>query len=95
MLNVTLSPAAVSALECAGLDWDAAEVGPIERAWSTRRKLTFDISDRDALFDALNEASNSEDASAQNTTDKEMRRHANTAARALATVAGKVLRVGR
>lgn len=94
---VHLSAAQISALECGGLDWDAPEPGPIERAWSTHRHaLVFEEADRDALADALNEMSNAEDAFAEErTNDREMRTFARRASRSLAALYGRVLRAER
>lgn len=88
---ITLTAAQISALECAGLDWES-EPGPIERAWRTRGKFVFDESERESLFSAVNDASNSEDAAAQHVDDATMRRQANNAAKALGNLASKVLR---
>jgi hypothetical protein len=88
--TVKLTAAQVSALECAGLD----EATPmITKAWTTRTALAVDPADLDALVQELTEASNSEDASAQDTTDPTMRRQAAGAAAALGNLAGKVRRV--
>jgi len=93
-VKLRLSEAAISALECAGFELDD-DPSPIQRAWTKRDVLEFDADEAEALFSALNEQSNNEDAQAQNTNcDPDVRKYARRAASALATVAGKVLRMG-
>ena len=91
--SVRLSPAAVSALECRGLEEvDGVEELAVKVAWEGSR-LAFYEGEREALFSALNEMSNAEDAFAEERTHcPEMRKYAGRAARSLAAVAGKVLR---
>lgn len=91
MITIRLTAAQRSALECAGLE--LAEDGPevvLRAAWQGDR-LVFDVRDREALFDALNDRSNAEDAQAEEQRD----RYARQAARSLAAVASRVLRAGR
>jgi len=91
--TIRLSVAAVSALECRGLEEaiDAHDQA-VKAAWKGSR-LVFYGSERDALFEALNEMSNAEDAFAEERNhDPELRRFAGRAARSLAAVAGRVLR---
>lgn len=83
-----LTDAQVSALECRGLEapTDAGEE-LVARCW-TGGVLHFAEADREALFDALNEMSNREDAQHQLCDDV----FAGRAARSLAAVASRVLR---
>lgn len=92
-LSVRLSPAAVSALECRGLEEvEGIEELVVKTAWCGS-KLVFFEGEREALFSALNEMSNAEDAFAEERTHcPEMRKFAGRAARSLAAVAGRVLR---
>ena len=89
--TVKLSDAQVSALECregGGLD------PVIDDAWNGFGLLTFTEDAREPLWDALRDASNAEDAGADETTDPAERRAARQAARSLACVAGHVLMGG-
>lgn len=67
-MNVRLTDAQVSALECAGLalDDDPAAIALL-RAWRDGdwRRLSFEPGDRDLLTRALVDAANSEDAAAE------------------------------
>ena len=84
MSAIRLTPAQVSAIECRPLDEEEAIIA---RCWQGGR-LVFAPADREALYVALNEASNAEDADAGLRGDKFARR----AASSLATLAAKVLR---
>ena len=87
-MRVRLSGPQESALECAGLSGDLDE-GEIMVASSWRQGyLVFDEADRDALFSAVNELSNSEDAMHQEDGDV----YAGRAARSLSSLASKILR---
>lgn len=90
MVNLKLTAAQVSALECAGLDLDDSSP-KTTAAWSGGRYLTFDAADADALFSELNELSNGEDLTAQAATDPVQKRQAAGAAVALGNLASKVL----
>ena len=86
--RLKLSDAQVSALECregGGLD------PVIEDAWDGFHTLTFTESLRDALWGALSDASNSEDAGADEASDAVERRAGRQAARSLGCIAGHVL----
>ena len=90
-MKLRLTLAQVSALECAGLDQPE---GPAEvtlaAAWRGRVLEVTDAT-RDALFEAVNDRSNAEDAQAEQTGDIFARR----AARSLSALASAVLRAGR
>jgi hypothetical protein len=94
MARLVLTPAQRSALECAGLE---APDGPKETAlalaWKGGNALDYADADRDAIFEALTDLSNAEDAFAEDTSqDAEMRKHARRAARSLGAIASRVLR---
>lgn len=93
MAVIKLSAAQQSALECAGLDTpDNIEEFTLSVAWQGDR-LSFRADEVEALWIALRDLSNDEDGFAQDTAnDAEMRKFAARAARALGTVAGKVIR---
>jgi len=86
--RVKLTDAQVSALECR----EGGGLEPvIEDAWDGFHVLSFTEGAREPLWDALNDASNAEDAGADEATDPVERRAARQAARSLACVAGHVL----
>lgn len=89
MTTLTLTPAQVSALECAGLDLDDLEPSEVmvRDAW-TGRRLTVTHATRDALADALHDLANAEDAQAEEQGDQAAR----GASLALTNLAGKVRR---
>jgi len=92
VLTIKLSDAQVSALECrdgGGLDQ------VIEDAWDGFHRLAFTEDAREPLWGALNDASNCEDAGADEASDPAERRAARQAARSLGCVAGHVLMAGR
>jgi len=91
-LRLALSPAQVSALECRPL---RGVVDPddlvLARAWDGADLLEWDPADTDSLFSCLVEASNAEDAQHQAEGDV----LAGRAARSLAALSGRVLRVAK
>jgi hypothetical protein len=85
VVRVRLTEAQVSALECRDCD----EL--IQAAWDGGRYLVFMTHDAEALADELNDASNGEDAYAEQDSG-DMAIYAARAARSLSAVYGKVLR---
>lgn len=87
-MTIILTTAQRSALECAGLDMaETATERILADAWrGTRLVVTNET--RDALFEAVNDRSNAEDAQAIEQRDVYARR----AARALENLASKILR---
>lgn len=95
---IRLTDAQQSALECSSIaEGDESFLSPeevvLQRAWDGERKLTLTPDTHEQIFSALNELSNAEDAAAGETSDPDMRRMANSAARSLACIASKALRV--
>lgn len=90
-MRIKISDAAISALQCCGVDcpMDAQEE-MLLASWSGN-VIEFDLKDASTIWSTLNEFSNSEDAIAEDgTRDKEERKFARKAASALAVVARKV-----
>jgi len=85
-----LTPAQRSALECAGLELEpvSADEAVLQRCLVEGRVLYIPAADREAVWRAVNELSNAEDAHYQATKDP----YAYRAASTLATLAGKILR---
>jgi hypothetical protein len=77
--TIKLTAAQRSALECAGLDWQDETDGLVLRAWSGR-SLRFEVAGAEDLASALNELSNSEDASAEYWRERSEARLAKSAA---------------
>jgi hypothetical protein len=77
------------------LDFEEDRPSPVERAWKQRGILEFKEPERIALFKQLTDMSNSEDAAARREKDRDLAKYARGASRALATVASKVLRMGK
>jgi hypothetical protein len=98
--RVRLSTAQISALECRPVQPGEAlepEDQVIARAVEAGAglALVFEDSEREALFSALVEASNAEDAFASfGSNDGDQRKAAGRAARSLAALSGRVLRAG-
>lgn len=83
---IRLSPAQVSALECREPD------GILGECWKgSRLRVPDDPGERRELAEEVNEASNAEDADAQDNPDPAMRVYAGRASRSLSTVYGKLL----
>ena len=96
-IRIRLTEAQRSALECRDLALNP-EDALLATAWERgdRRSLVFEAHDGEALFELLNEASNAEDAFAQDPRhDPDLRQFAGRAARSLASVASRVLRNAR
>lgn len=94
-MRVRLSGAQEGALYCMGLDATFDETDALlVRCWSAGA-MTFEEADRDALYSAVNDLSNLEDSNAEDfraMDEREMATHTARAARALGTLAGKILR---
>lgn len=94
--TLNLSDAQISALECAGLDDPRAVDGYlriVRACWRANRLvLPRSAKGRDRLASAICELSNGEDETAQHSSDREVARCCRAAARALATLQGRVLR---
>jgi hypothetical protein len=95
--TLRLTAAQLSALECAGLEERADDLEPDEQilraAWRGRQLEVTDAT-REAIFRALTDRSNAEDADAQQRADAAIRRQAAGAAAALANLASAVLKGG-
>lgn len=83
--RVKLTPAQISAIECR-MDGDEQVDGLVV----DRGYLLFD--DIERTLDALTDASNSEDVTAQETLDPDLRKMANRASKSLATVSDYVVK---
>jgi hypothetical protein len=96
MANTTirLTAGQISALECSGVleldEFDGPEMVVLAEAWQGRRLVVTEAT-RDALFTALTDRSNAEDATAQHG-PAELRQAAAGASLALANLSTKVLR---
>ena len=92
--TLRLTPTQRSALECAGLDiLDAlTDAERVLIAALDGYRLTVTAETRDALYTALNDRSNAEDADAEQNTDAALRAYARRASRSLAALASRVLR---
>ncbi len=92
MITLKLTPAQVSALECAGLGYDSEPL--THAAWDGGHKLTLPKGKtaREELASEINELSNSEDALAQEKRGTECAPGARGAALALANLYLKVLK---
>lgn len=94
--RLRLTEAQTSALECRHFDLaDPAEAELLEAWDQASETLTVTDANREALFEALNEASNAEDAGSQEAEDPQERRWAARSARSLSALASRVLRAGR
>lgn len=101
MARVRLSEPQQSALECRWLEdggpggdgTEAADEAALQDAWDGGEWLEFEPTDAEAVFRALRDASNAEDAFQQDASnDPDLRRLAGRAARSLAALSGRVLR---
>jgi hypothetical protein len=88
MIRIRMTEPQASAVECR--DWSEEPI--MAAAWDGDRTLEFAATSGHDLFSELTEASNAEDAFAEMTEhDKEMRKWAARASRALGNLASKVL----
>jgi hypothetical protein len=92
-IRIRLTPAMLSALECAGIELGDDDTATLRRCWSGHY-VTFTDADRDALFSEINDRSNAEDGAAEHELDPAMRTFAARAAKSLCALASRVLREG-
>jgi hypothetical protein len=91
MVEVRLTDAQWSALECAGLDLADGDDGLLRKVWERRRGiLRFSASQREHVSRALTELANAEDDSAERDRDPATRKYARGARDALTNLASKV-----
>lgn len=96
--TIRLTDAQYSALECAGLLDGETDTLTVEERYLLDalhgRTLRVTAANVEPIADALNELSNSEDAFAETTTDRDSRTHARRAARTLYNLIGVIRRAG-
>ena len=90
--TIRLTAAQRSALECAGLEMPEPDQIALALAWQGRDVLDVTAETKDAIVAALTELANGEDALAEQTDDRDVRRGARGACAALGKLSLKVAR---
>lgn len=90
-IKLRMTDAQVGALQCAYLD----DMPAVRGAWDGSNWLRFDRSQAEALWSEINDASNSEDGTAEElrSSAPECAKLAGRAARSLAALGGRILRL--